>query len=350
MNLRARLAPYLVGGGFLLVLLVAWEYFGNRDDSALAAVLPPPTHFLEVLFDSGFRIGLGSQAVSIYQSVASTFFRVFAGMAIAFVAAIFTGAALSLSLFATWCVSPLLYILAPIAPIAWIPTAIVIFGISNTTAIFIVFMGVYFILTIATLAEIRRIPDEFLIVAKNLGATPTELWFGWCCRQFCPVFYPPAHEFHRRLDGGPGRGNGRPARRIGGDHHDGAEPVQQRPHHAWDGHHRHFRLRRGPVSARHQQAVGLVAGLAHERADASSGIQGRSSDGRIPGSQRHVDFSAPRFQSRAQRARESPACSAPPVAAKRPCSRRSADSSSVMTPAASSMKASSCPGRRRTSS
>ncbi len=73
--------------------------------------------------------------------------------------------------------NPLLYILAPIAPIAWIPTAIVVFGISNVTAIFIVFMGVFFILTIATLAEIRRIPPEFLIVASNLGAGRFDRWF-----------------------------------------------------------------------------------------------------------------------------------------------------------------------------
>jgi NitT/TauT family transport system permease protein len=176
MNWRAGLAPYLVGSCFLALLLAAWEYYGNREGSALAAVLPPPSHFLKVLFDSGFRIGLGSQAVSITQSIASTFLRVFAGMALAFVAALITGATLSLSSFATWCLNPILYILAPIAPIAWVPTAIVVFGISNVTAVFIVFMGVYFILTIATMAEIKRIPEEFLTVAGNLGASPSERW------------------------------------------------------------------------------------------------------------------------------------------------------------------------------
>ncbi|SMF49031.1 NitT/TauT family transport system permease protein [Tistlia consotensis] len=169
-------APYLVGGAFLASLVAAWEIAGRSADSALAAVLPPPSQFLSVLLDSGFRIGLGSQAVPLAQSILSTLLRVFGGMAIAFVAAVATGALLSLSRFATWCFSPLLYILAPIAPIAWIPTAIVVFGISNVTAVFIVFMGVYFILTIATLAEIRRIPEEYLTVAANLGARPGERW------------------------------------------------------------------------------------------------------------------------------------------------------------------------------
>jgi NitT/TauT family transport system permease protein len=48
--------------------------------------------------------------------------------------------------------------------------------LSNVTAIFIVFMGVFFILTLATLAEIQRIPEEFLTVAGNLGANPLQQW------------------------------------------------------------------------------------------------------------------------------------------------------------------------------
>jgi len=153
-----------------------WEVSGQLGAGTLASVLPPPSKFLRGVIESDFKIGLGSQAASVWESVLATFLRVFAGMTVAFVAAILTGALLSLSRVATWSLSPLLHLLAPIAPIAWIPTAIVVFGISNLTAIFIVFMGVYFILTLATLAEIRRVPPEFSIVAGNLGATPLQRW------------------------------------------------------------------------------------------------------------------------------------------------------------------------------
>ncbi|GGC50223.1 hypothetical protein GCM10010994_06670 [Chelatococcus reniformis] len=73
-------------------------------------------------------------------------------------------------------ISPILRLMAPIAPIAWIPIAIVVFGINNFTAMFIVFMGVYFILTIATLAEIERLPPEYHIIAENLGAPTWKRW------------------------------------------------------------------------------------------------------------------------------------------------------------------------------
>jgi NitT/TauT family transport system permease protein len=169
--------PFLIGAASIAVLVGLWEYTGRDETQAISAVLPPPSKFISFVIQSDFKIGLGSQAVPIYQAVISTFGRVFAGMAIAFAAAVLTGALLSFSRFATWCLSPVLYLLAPIAPIAWIPTAIVVLGIGNVTAIFIVFMGVYFVLTIATLAEIKRIPPEFDTVAANLGANRWHRWF-----------------------------------------------------------------------------------------------------------------------------------------------------------------------------
>lgn len=171
----SSMKPLLIGAASTVALIGLWEFAG-LSDSALTTVLPPPSQFLKSVAESDFKIGLGSQAASVYQSLFSTFMRVFLGMFIAFVAAVFTGALLSLSRLATWSLSPILYLLAPIAPIAWIPTAIVVFGISNVTAIFIVFMGVYFVLTIATLAEIRRVPEEFHTVAANLGANRFQRW------------------------------------------------------------------------------------------------------------------------------------------------------------------------------
>ncbi|WP_319842803.1 ABC transporter permease [Terrihabitans rhizophilus] len=166
----------LVGAAFVAALIALWELLGATGGFALTAVLPPPSQFFSSVMASGFKIGLGSQAAPVWLSILSTFYRVFVGMMLAFVLAVATGALLSLSQTATWCLRPVLNLLAPIAPIAWIPTAIVVFGISNVTAIFIVFMGVYFILTIATLAEIERVPQEYSTLAENLGANAFERW------------------------------------------------------------------------------------------------------------------------------------------------------------------------------
>lgn len=158
------------------VLVAIWELLGRNPDTPITQVLPPPSQFLPVLFESDFKIGLGSQSASIYQSVAVTLIRVSLGMAIAFVGSIFCGLLISLSKWSELFILPILGLIAPIAPIAWVPLALVVFGVSNLTAVFIVFMGVFFTLTIATVAEIKRIPAPLLMTAENLGGGNFNRW------------------------------------------------------------------------------------------------------------------------------------------------------------------------------
>lgn len=168
--------PIICGTFSCLVWIAVWEWAGSNPANPITQVLPPPSKFLPVLLESDFKIGLGSQSTSIHQSVIVTLFRVFTGMSVAFVAAIICGMLISLSEWAELFILPVLGLIAPIAPIAWVPLALVIFGISNLTAIFIVFMGVFFTLTIATVAEIKRIPENLLITARNLAGNRFNLW------------------------------------------------------------------------------------------------------------------------------------------------------------------------------
>lgn len=159
-----------------IVLIVLWEWAGANPANPVTQVLPPPSKFLPVLVESDFKIGLGSQSASIHQSILVTLLRVFLGMAAAFMGSVLCGMAISLSKWSERFILPVLGLIAPIAPIAWVPLALVIFGISDLTAVFIVFMGVFFTLTIATVAEIKRIPEPLLIAAENLGGTEFNRW------------------------------------------------------------------------------------------------------------------------------------------------------------------------------
>ena len=158
------------------LLVGIWEVAGSNPANPVTQVLPPPSQFLPVLFESDFRVGLGSQSASIYQSEIVTLMRVSLGMAIAFVGSIACGLLISLSKWSELFILPILGLLAPIAPIAWVPLALVVFGVSNLTAVFIVFMGVFFTLTIATVAEIKRLPDNLLMTAQNLGGGSFNCW------------------------------------------------------------------------------------------------------------------------------------------------------------------------------
>ncbi|MBE9061380.1 ABC transporter permease [cf. Phormidesmis sp. LEGE 11477] len=175
-NLSHWLLP--IGCGLLScgLFIGVWEIVGRDSANAITQVLPPPSQFLPVLLESDFKVGLGAQSATIYQSVAVTLIRVSVGMAIAFVGSILCGLLISLSKWSELFILPLLGLIAPIAPIAWVPLALVVFGVSNLTAIFIVFMGVFFTLTIATVAEIKRVPENLLMTAQNLGGSSFNRW------------------------------------------------------------------------------------------------------------------------------------------------------------------------------
>jgi NitT/TauT family transport system permease protein len=66
---------------------------------------------------------------------------------------------------------PIVEILRPIPPLAWIPFAIIWFGITNTAAGFIIFIGAVFPILINTYVGFKSLPRLYVESAKVLGAT-----------------------------------------------------------------------------------------------------------------------------------------------------------------------------------
>jgi len=66
---------------------------------------------------------------------------------------------------------PIVELLRPIPPLAWIPFAIIWFGITNTAAGFIIFIGAVFPILINTYVGFRNLPRVYVESAKVLGAT-----------------------------------------------------------------------------------------------------------------------------------------------------------------------------------
>jgi NitT/TauT family transport system permease protein len=66
---------------------------------------------------------------------------------------------------------PIVEILRPIPPLAWIPFAIIWFGITNSAAGFIIFIGAVFPILINTYVGFKSLPKVYVESAKVLGAT-----------------------------------------------------------------------------------------------------------------------------------------------------------------------------------
>jgi len=66
--------------------------------------------------------------------------------------------------------NPLLQLLRPIPPIAYIPLAILWFGLGNPPAYFLISLGAFFPVLMNTIAGVRAVDAIYLRAARNLGA------------------------------------------------------------------------------------------------------------------------------------------------------------------------------------
>ncbi len=171
----AWIAPVLKAFVPWAVVILIWESAAAAGWSG-SVLFPPPSAFIRYAVESDFRVGFGGDAMTIPFAIVASALRVLAGLAIGFVAAIVTGILISTSRTVSDMVLPIIRGLAPIAPIAWIPLGIVLFGIGNPTAVFVVFMGIYFILTISTVAAVQSVDSRLIKTARSFGASKAQVW------------------------------------------------------------------------------------------------------------------------------------------------------------------------------
>jgi NitT/TauT family transport system permease protein len=72
-------------------------------------------------------------------------------------------------------VNPVMQILRPISPIAWIPIAIIVFGVGDHAATFLIFLGAFFPIVVACINGVSNVPSMYRRAGRNFGLTPTQL-------------------------------------------------------------------------------------------------------------------------------------------------------------------------------
>jgi NitT/TauT family transport system permease protein len=71
--------------------------------------------------------------------------------------------------------NPVLQILRPISPIAWIPVAILLFGVGDTTAVFLIFLAAFFPIVVACTSGVANVPSIYRRAGRNFGLTAPQL-------------------------------------------------------------------------------------------------------------------------------------------------------------------------------
>ncbi len=72
--------------------------------------------------------------------------------------------------------NPLIQVLRPIPPIAFIPLSILWFGLGNPPAIFLIVIGAFFPILMNTIAGVRNVDGIYIRAARSLGASQTTMF------------------------------------------------------------------------------------------------------------------------------------------------------------------------------
>lgn len=157
--------------GFLALWQVAslTGLFGRYDPRAMAIFLPPP---LAVMKTFGQLIGTGQYPLHL----ATSLYRVGVGFGLAAVIAIPLGMAMARWSEVDAVCQPYVRFFQPIPGVAWVPLAIVWFGLGDRAAIFIIVVGALFPLLLATVQGLREVDPTLSDAARTLGAGPWQLF------------------------------------------------------------------------------------------------------------------------------------------------------------------------------
>jgi len=107
--------------------------------------------------------------------VVASLFRVTWGYLLAVITAIPFGLMLGWYTRAQKAMNPLLQILRPISPLAWIPISILWFGVGDLAAIFLIYLAAFLPLAVTAMNAVRNIPAVHLNAGRNFGLSQPQL-------------------------------------------------------------------------------------------------------------------------------------------------------------------------------
>ena len=111
----------------------------------------------------------------LWADIVDSLRRVAIGYGIAVLVGVPLGLALGWYPAALQVVNPVIQLLRPVSPIAWIPIAIVLFGIGDRPAVFLVFLSAFFPIVVACISGVSNVQTVFRRVGRNFGLSPRQL-------------------------------------------------------------------------------------------------------------------------------------------------------------------------------
>ena len=149
------------------VVLLLWEIVFLKLPESLQALVPDPLSVLNAFLQLNMDGDLYGNSL-LAHSIASLS-RLIIGFSIAAFTGFTLGLLMSLRISFYRILKPLVEVVRPIPPIAWIPLAIAMLKIAYGS-LFIIWLGAFFPILINTVAGVKRTSPVLIDVAKTFGA------------------------------------------------------------------------------------------------------------------------------------------------------------------------------------
>ncbi|WLR51144.1 ABC transporter permease [Bacillus tianshenii] len=134
------------------------------------SAFPSPLQVLQTLWARTLDL-------TLLQDLLASFKHLFIGYGIALVLGTLLGVTLAKWKTADQTLGNLILALQSVPSIAWLPLAIIWFGLSETAVIFIVVLGGTFVMTINMRIGIKNVPPLYLRAAKTMGSEGMDLFW-----------------------------------------------------------------------------------------------------------------------------------------------------------------------------
>jgi NitT/TauT family transport system permease protein len=161
-KLTEIVAPTVV----ILLLIALWWFVVVYYDSA---IFPTPGQVVAGAYEL-------AQDGTLWEHITASLFRVGAGFGLAVLVAIPLGLWMGWVREAFVTLNPIFQMLRPISPIAWIPIAILWFGVGDVSPIFLIFISSVFPMIVQTSSGVHTIDRRYLRAAANFGVSRTVLF------------------------------------------------------------------------------------------------------------------------------------------------------------------------------
>lgn len=154
----------------IVVILVVWTIISYSSGVAYRFVLPPANVVFSELME------LTKDGVLI-ENIRSSLQRTLIGFSLACMTALPIGLLLGWSERLYLIFDPIIEIIRPISPIAWIPLSILWFGIGEGSKIFLIWLISFFFIIINTINGVTTINVNLIDAARTLGASTKFIFF-----------------------------------------------------------------------------------------------------------------------------------------------------------------------------